>query len=267
MILNDIIKKTKFNVKKVLILSFILLFLLSLLNPQQIVAAVSPTIRTIENQILVYKIRDYEEIETENFIIKYQGIEAQLVELVAETAEAKYIALKEVYQYEPEGQILLVVHNDAEKMMRTTMLRKGTPPMGVYYADSIHVLDPAQLFEENIEALIYSEGPILHELAHLFTDHRARGNYPMWFTEGVSLYLEYAVDGYEWGRGEEIDGGLYNIEALTKSFSQLNQYLAYTQSFRLVRGFVERYGEAELMELLEDLGRGKDLRDYYHMFN
>ncbi len=267
MVLDDIIKKMIFNKKRVLILSVAILLLFALLNPLQIITAFSPAMRMLENQVLLFRIRDYEAIESENFIIKYQGIAPQIVTLVAETAEDKYNALKAVYQYEPEGKILLVIHNDAEKMMRTTMLRKGTPPMGVYYADSIHVLDPSQLFEENLEALISSEGPILHELAHLFTDHRARGNYPMWFTEGVSLYLEYAVDGYEWGQGEEIDEALYNIETLTKSFSQLNQYLAYTQSFRLVKGLVDRYGEAELMALIEALGKGKDLRDYYHMFN
>ena len=252
--------------KKVLIFSIVLLISLSLFNPQQMMISVSPVIRVIENQILLYRVRGYREFQTEHFTIKHENIDPNMLQLVASTAEDKYIALKEIFQYEPKGKINLVIHHNPNKMMSVTMLKKGTPPMGVYYADSVHILDPEQLFQVNLEENFYKEGPVLHELAHLFTDHIARGNYPMWFTEGVSLYLEYAVDGYEWGKGTTISEEEYDITNLTKTFSQLDEYMAYTQSFRLVKGFVDKHGEDELMKLINELGKGKPLKSYYHMF-
>jgi len=266
MILRDINNTYKMKLINAIILSTVLLVSLSLFNLHQMMITMNPVIRVIENQILLYRIRDYKALETENFIIKYDYIEKEQLQLVAETAEDKYQALKKFFGFEPKKKIVLVVHKDSNRMMSTTMLRKGAPPMGVYYANSVHILEPSQLFGNNTEELFYSEGPVLHEIAHLFTDLASKGNYPMWFTEGVSLYLEYSVDGYVWGQGEAIDAEEYSIENLTKSFSQLNQHLAYTQSFRLVKGFVDKYGEEELIKLINILGEGKNLRNYYHLF-
>ena len=40
----------------------------------------------------------------------------------------------------------------------------------------------------------------VHELTHLVVDDLAGGNFPVWFTEGSALYMEYMLLGYEWGR-------------------------------------------------------------------
>src|SRR5690554_7253947 len=59
------------------------------------------------------------------------------------------------------------------------MLKKGDPPMGVYYGDSVHSLDPKHWVDsmEELDYKFYNEGPVLHELVHLFTDHSASGNF------------------------------------------------------------------------------------------
>jgi len=41
------------------------------------------------------------------------------------------------------------------------------------------------------------ENTALHEMVHLFTDDLGKGNFPTWFTEGVSWYFEYKINGYE----------------------------------------------------------------------
>ena len=38
-----------------------------------------------------------------------------------------------------EDKILIVIYNCTDLMMSTTMLRKGDPPMGVYYGNSVHI--------------------------------------------------------------------------------------------------------------------------------
>lgn len=266
MTLKSINECYKTSCKRGIIISLSIALIFTLLYPQQLMIFVSPLIRAVEKQILLFRIRDYKEFRTESFIIKYNNIDAEMLEMIADTAEDKLEALTEIFCYRPENKVILVIHKDASRMMSVTMLSKGTPPMGVYYADSIHVLDPEQLFKDNLEESFYSEGPVLHELTHLFIDNIAGGNYPTWFTEGVSLYFEYAVDGYEWGEGVIIDDEAYNISSLSDDFFRLDQYLAYAQSFRLVKGFVDRYGEDELIRLIYNLGEGKDFSSYQHLF-
>ncbi|HZK57256.1 MAG TPA: hypothetical protein VFD17_03005, partial [Clostridia bacterium] len=161
------------------------------------------------------------------------------------------------------------VYNNADLMMKTTMLRRGDPPIGVYYGDSVHILNP-ELWAEKSEGLEYifcNKGPMLHELVHLFTDHIGNGNFPMWFTEGVSLYFEYLVDGYEWGKGILFtDTNTYTIKELNNNFYGLNQYRAYTQSFRLVKNMVDSYGLDKLIDTITLLGEGHNMNEFIYLF-
>ncbi|ABR50825.1 conserved hypothetical protein [Alkaliphilus metalliredigens QYMF] len=234
----------------------------------QAVTAFRPLLRSAEETMVSYQTRSDQQIETENFIIKYQSIDEELLQFIAETAEDKYREATAVFQYEPKDKVLLVVYNDPNRMMKTVMLNKEKPPMGVYYGNALHILDPTLWVNEgqDLEQVFYEEGPILHELVHLLTDHVAKGNFPHWFTEGVSLYFEYEVDGYEWGRGVTLSE-VYDLEALTYGFHQMNQYEAYTKSFRLVNAFVEEYGRQALINLIEELGEGKDPEKVLAIFN
>ena len=85
-------------------------------------------------------------------------------------------------------------------------------------------------------------------------------------TEGVSLYFEYMIDGYEWGREVVFLEKNYTIEELNSQFSSLNQYEAYTKSFRLVRTLVENHGLDKLMEIISSLGDGHDFDEFLYLF-
>ncbi|AKL97337.1 peptidase MA superfamily [Clostridium aceticum] len=232
-----------------------------------LVTAFRPMVRDVENRIVSYRTRSYDFVTTDHFIIRYDdGIDEEIIDLVTMTAEDKYGSVVEAFQYKPQEKIMILLYDDIGAFMDITMQGKGTPPMGVYYGNTIHLLNPRQWVrsDEDMTRAFYSEGPLLHELVHLFTDHVGKGNFPIWFTEGVSLYFEYKVDGYEWGKEvTEID---YTIEMLRDEFYQLDEYLAYTQSFRIVRNFVENYGEEALIEIIESLGEGKSLQSFMHLF-
>ncbi|HZJ76081.1 MAG TPA: hypothetical protein VFC70_00095, partial [Oscillospiraceae bacterium] len=151
----------------------------------------------------------------------------------------------------------------------TTMLKKGDPPMGVYYGNSVHILNPEFWAEgeDKLEYMFYNQGPMLHELAHLFTDHVGNGNFPMWFTEGVSLYLEYMVDDYEWGKDVVFTGtDTYTIEELSGNFYNLNQHKAYTKSFRLVKNMVDNHGLDKLIDTINLLGKGHNMKEFIYLF-
>lgn len=226
-------------------------------------------VRGMENKIVLYKTRNLKETETDTFIFRYEDINRQTLELIKDTAEDKYKEIIDIFQYEFKDKILVIVYDNADLMMETTMLRKGDPPMGVYYGNSVHILNP-ELWVKMTGELEYAfcnRGPMLHELAHLFTDHIGNGNFPMWFTEGVSLYFEYMVDGYEWGKEVVFtDTDIYTVEELNSNFYSLNQYEAYTQSFRLVKNMVDNYGLDKLIDTITLLGEGHNLDEFIYLF-
>ncbi|SDL14137.1 peptidase MA family metallohydrolase [Natronincola ferrireducens] len=262
--------------KEILLKVFMVVSFLSIIGfaayrmyPSSTIATLRPMLRGMENTIVSYRVGNYDFITTEHFIICYDdGIDQEIVDLVAKTAEDKYRTVEEVFQYKTEEKILVVLYDDPRALMRNTMLRQGPVPMGVYYGDSIHLLNPVHWVKdlEEIDRIFYSQGPFLHELVHLFTDHVAKGNFPLWFTEGISLYFEYMVDEYEWGKDAVFEDEEYTLDILTKEFHQLDDYLAYTQSFRIIRDFVDIHGIEALLNILRDLGEGKDIKEFIHLF-
>ena len=85
----------------------------------------------------------------------------------------------------------------------------------------------------------------------------AGGNFPVWFTEGSALYMEYMLLGYEWGR-ELGSADIYSIEELTDDFYRLDEYQAYRQAFLEVSDIIERIGWDGYLDLLQELGDGQD---------
>ena len=259
---------------KVIFIFFLLiiwLISLNILNSYEISKGLRPLIRGIENKIVLYKTRNFNQTETDTFIFRYESIDNEALELIKDTTADKYREITDIFQYEFKDKILVVIYNNMDLMMNTTMLKKGEPPMGVYYGDSVHILNPELWIEETeaekLEYVFYNKGPILHELTHLFTDHIGNGNFPMWFTEGVSLYFEYMVDGYEWGREVVfMDTNIYTIEELNGNFYGLNQYRAYTQSFRLVKNMVDSHGLDKLIDIIAFLGKGHNMDEFLYLF-
>ncbi|MDR5658871.1 peptidase MA family metallohydrolase [Serpentinicella sp. ANB-PHB4] len=248
-------------VRMIILSMALILFVLSSTYSNGWTTFLRPGVRLAEQAVVAYKTNNYSELETNNFIVRYRNTNHEIVNLVANTAESKYKVLADIFSHEFNNKIRLIIYEDQEDMMNATLLKGERAPMGVYFGNTIHVHNPSKWIEEeaDMESIFYSEGPVLHELAHLFTDHLARGNYPTWFTEGVSLYFEYSVDGYEWGKGVDIDEDIYTIKNLTERFHELDTFNAYTQSFRLVKGFVNQNGEDALIELIRSLGKGYKL--------
>ncbi|SCY61716.1 peptidase MA family metallohydrolase [Alkaliphilus peptidifermentans] len=246
---------------------FVLLILNTHLSIKPVAGLYRPALRLVEYQIVSYYIRDYETIETDNYIIRHPGYDEDLLSFIIDTAEDKYKAATEVFNHNPREKVRMVIYDDLDQMMAATMLNKGNPPMGVYYGNTIHISNPLIWFNEaEYRERYYDEGPILHELVHLLTDRLAKGNFPIWFTEGVSLYFEYEIDGYKWGEeltDEEID---FTIDELTYDFHRLNQYKAYTKSFRLVKSYVQLQGVEDLIQLINDLGQGTQIKEYHYLF-
>lgn len=145
-------------------------------------------------------------------------------------------------------------------MKKKLKLSSDMNPMGLYYGRVLNILSPkAWIQEKDLESMkqvFRKEGPMVHELTHLFIDEMAMGNYPTWFTEGMALYMEKKYMGYEWGLYRDIDTSEVTIKNLTNHFEDIDEFAAYKKSIEIIESWVELYGEEKVMLLLKYLEQG-----------
>lgn len=257
----------KHRTKRFILVTAIGMLMMGAINFQIVKVHVYPLLRELQHEIIVYKTKDYHIKETEHFIIKHEKYDEEMIDLVAKAAEEKYIEVTKMFEYTPKDKITVIVYDDAQKLMQNTNLEQSKPPMGVYYASTIQILSPRLWVpsDQNMEDIFLNQGPMVHEVTHLLVDDLARGNYPLWFTEGMALYQEYVQTGYEWGENLNYDGAPFTVEQLTNDFSNLNEMLAYKRSFELVRSLAEREGFEKLNQVLRELKKGESFENSHQL--
>lgn len=200
--------------------------------------------------------------ETEHFIVKYTPVDADMVSMIGQAAEAAYQPVVGTLQYTPRGKTLILVHPNKSELRQAFGWSGNESAMGVYWGGTIQLLSPHVWLNdgESVEEFIHS-GPMVHEYTHLVFDYITNGNYPRWFTEGLAQYVEYRVNHYEWiTTGNTLDSKMYTMLELDEQFDELpNQSLAYRQSLAAVRYIAEVYGEDKLLEVVTSLKTGNTL--------
>lgn len=198
--------------------------------------------------------------ETENFIIKYTDKDEDIIKDLGRIFEKSYEVEGKHYNYHPEGKSIVFVYNDQQSMWAYQKAVKGQAVMGLYYMGIIHVLSPkAYLDQDQVKAKQFEEnGPILHEYVHRVIDDRSGGNVELWLTEGLALYEEYAVYETEWAEGFEYER-YYTSGELRNSFMELDETQSYKQSYDIVRGLIEQYGQERISDMLDELKKGNTL--------
>lgn len=250
--------KQKVELISVLMIGFIIF--IGSLNSDLLKVRAYPLLREIQHELILYKTKHYRELETEHFIIRYEPEEEAMIKLVAQAAERDYMAVCHMLGYYPEDKTTVIVYQDSEKLMENANLKQGKPPMGVYFASTIQIFSPRLWIseDEDMEYVFMNEGPMVHEFTHLLVDDLTKGNYPLWFTEGVALYQEYVQTGYEWGKGASFEGQPYTVTQLTQNFGQLDEVLAYKRSFEIVKKMAQEQGFEKINQVLKLLGEGKN---------
>ncbi|MCT4618037.1 MAG: hypothetical protein N4A62_01445 [Marinisporobacter sp.] len=247
------------KINKFILFLVIFLMTIGIFNYKVLKVHGYPLFRKIQHELILYKTKDYKTKETEHFIIRYPMEDEKIIDLVAKASEKHYKEVCDRFNYHPEHKTTVIVYDNPEDLMNNASLKQGKPPMGVYFASTIQILSPRLWIPqgEEIEEIFMNEGPMVHEFTHLLVDDLTRGNYPLWFTEGVALYQEYLQTGYVWGETLSYEEKPYTVEELTDDFHKLDMMLAYKRSFEIVKEMVEREGFDEINQLLKDLGYGR----------
>ncbi|MDI6705020.1 MAG: peptidase MA family metallohydrolase [Bacillota bacterium] len=192
--------------------------------------------------------------DTENFRIKFSSEDLETVDRVAGEAERQLALAADYFGYQPKDKITIIVYPNKEDLEKGLRLSSGGTTLGAYYAGTISIISPKKWGIEGQEA---EKGLYLHELTHLIMDDMAGGNYPVWFTEGLALYQEYLATGFEWGKDYIFKEQPYTVRELTLQFNKLDQFLAYKQSFLIVKEIMERSSIEEVLALFQLLKKGQ----------
>lgn len=232
----------------IVLLSVALFFLAEAAMPKAMVIFY-PVYKEIASNHMIENLDDYEIYTSAHFEIYHRHGED--VKEIAKEAERSYRFVINDMNYKPEGKIFLLIFPDYESM-DSFMGLKGENAEGAYKDGILGVLSPS------VTAGL-DPGVIPHELTHLVVDDIAKGNYPIWFTEGVALLEEYRINGFIWGDGISLEDGRYTVKQLTESFDELDTNMAYKRSLEIVRGISDKKGFDSILKVMEQLGKGEDL--------
>lgn len=113
------------------------------------------------------------------------------------------------------------------------------------------------------EELDWGRRAIMHELAHMVTHQMTFNPYtglPTWLEEGLAMYAEGELEPiYTAFLGEAIaEESLITVRSLASPFSARPEqaYLAYAQSYSLVKFLIDKYGQDKMFELLNTFEQG-----------
>jgi len=90
MILEKVNRAYKLSVIFMFLLLFIWIASTYAVSVSRVIGVVRPTIRSIENRIVLYRTRNFNEVVTDDFIFRYENIDQQTLDLIISTAEDKY---------------------------------------------------------------------------------------------------------------------------------------------------------------------------------
>ncbi len=219
-----------------------------------------PMIKHIEKARMLKYIDGYKTLETEHFIIRYEKEDKKYAKLTGEIADKYYDSICNMYGYHPSTKSDIIIYSNEKDFLENLRFDKNDTPIGVYYSGIINILSPKRWINdsENFKQIYEVNGPVVHEFTHLLIDDITNGNYPMWLTEGLALYTEYKVTGFEW-QGYDSANCKITLEDIDKRFDDLDQTAAYRKSFEVVKGISETWGFEKLRNMLGILGEGNNI--------
>lgn len=200
-------------------------------------------------------------LTNENFKLIYD--EGELTEAAA-MLQLLDEALADLRQWLPDRTpkpIVVRLHQSQESLQRALGPGEYGPTVGAYYLGRLELLAPRAWYEglslEDALAHYSWQGPLVHELTHLFLDYQSRSAYPLWFTEGLAQYWEMRLRGYVWQEaGSAWRSSPHNLAELERNFAMLPESIAYQESHSLVHFLYQRIGNAGMNDLLTRLEQG-----------
>jgi tetratricopeptide (TPR) repeat protein len=208
--------------------------------------------------------KNFRYIKKDNIILKLHQREADLLEPYFEAELKRAIATYEKkYKMRLERPVQLEVYPDHEDFAVRTLGMPGMGALGVTFGHSVAMDSP----NSRKPGDFHWASTLWHELSHVFTLTATNHRIPRWFTEGMAVHEETAIDP-EWGdrlSGPVIvairDKKLLPVTQLDRGFVHPEfpeqVIVSYFQAGRVCDFIAGRWGYPKLLDMIQAYGKLK----------
>lgn len=219
--------------------------------------------KSVANSLtLLDSYKNFDTIKTPHAILKLHKKESQLLRPYVEyQVERSIAAFQKKYGVTLKGPVQVEMYPDHEDFAVRTMGMPGLGALGVTFVLSIAMDSPSG----RAPGTYHWASTLWHEMSHVFTLQATNHRVPRWFTEGLAVHEETAVN-KEWG--ERVtpdvlkamrDKKLLPIAELDRGFvrpSHAGQIVvSYFQAGRVCDYINEKYGWPTLMAMLKEFAK------------
>ena len=213
-------------------------------------------------------VETFETLREGDLIVRLHPDEAAVMrEQVMPLARQSLETLSELYQFRPEGPILIEMfpkHDDFA--VRTIGLPGFIGALGACFGRVVTLDSPTA----RPPGQFSWTATLWHEMAHVITLQMSNNRLPRWLSEGLSVFEERRVRP-DWGREMEVpfaqaleEGKLLKLRDLNEGFSDPQLIsLTYYQASLVADHLVATYGEPALWRLLRAYGEGLETDDAF----
>jgi len=221
--------------------------------------------RAINSKFLLKSLTEYDTVETDHFIIRYQpGIDEVLVDMMPKRLERIHQLVSTRFGFEPDRKTIIeVLPNHQRFAVRIT----GMPWIHTVAACTgpVIAMEVPREGPPRMHLGLFDWPRVLqHEYTHTITLAQTNNRIPHWLTEAAAVEMEPGPRGYDRCRmlaEAHQKGTLFSLDEIKWAFVRPKQPgdrgKAYAQSHWMVQYMIERFGESSLIRLLERYFQGQ----------
>ena len=207
-------------------------------------------------------------IDRPQVIVRLHEKESEILRpYVVELAERSLETFAAKYQFKPERPVIVELYPDHDDFAVRTMGMPGVGLLGVTFGYLIAMDSPSG----RAPGSFHWGTTLWHEMAHVVTLESTNHLVPRWYSEGISVYEEWAADD-SWGDRISPDvikaieeKKFLPVADLDKGFIRPSYpkqiQISYFQSGLVCKFIAEKWGFGKLVELLRGFGEGKSTAD------
>jgi tetratricopeptide (TPR) repeat protein len=221
--------------------------------------------RVVNTLAVLDHLDTYATLKTEHFLIRYDAKHDKvLAAFMGRYLEKIYDELAELFQFRPEGPILVEVFKTHEMFSGRVIALPDLRTVGACTGRMFAMCSPRD--ESGVIAKPFNWARVLrHEMVHVFNLEQTGFKVPHWFTEGLAVgqeNLPMPPDWHQLLRMRVASGELMNLDNIHLGFirptSTEEWNLAYLQSFQYVEYLKKAYGKERIGDFLKAYGDGLD---------
>jgi len=220
---------------------------------------------TVNSLTLMDSYKNFKTFTTDRTILKLHKKEADLLHPYIESEMLRVIATYEKkYKMKLDKPVQVEVYPDHEDFAVRTLGMPGLGALGVTFGYSVAMDSPSG----RPPGSFHWASTLWHEMSHVFTLTATGHRVPRWFTEGMAVHEETAVNP-EWGDRLSPDiihaikeKKLLPVKELDRGFVHPTEpaqvIVSYFQGGRICDYINEKWGWDTLLAMLHDFGNGEE---------